>query len=1199
MSEIIKLIKGKSIDRFGSRSKAMSIVSFRFVAVYCLSFLFLTGENLRAATYYLTSAGSGSAQTPASWNTNASGSGSAAVSFLRNGDIFIIPAGINGVVSGNWIFGGGSTSTVEVSLTIDGSLTINNNVKLTLTAKNQDINTLTVNGSLIFAGASKNQLAGSISGNALVSSNIVIFSNNSVFRTVNSSGITGLNGSINTAKLVLVLNAGTSYELSGAAQSASGLPVTVRNLTFSGNGGKTLTTATTVTGIFTIANGTYSNTIPASFSYGPDATLKYNAGASNRTVSTEWPASFTAAGGVIIGGNGTISLNGAKVLGNSTNVPLNIASGARLATFDFSMTFHGDLINNGTLSAGSSSILLTGTVANQNIGNIITTGTVTINKLSGNLTLSGNIGCGSLTLTKGIITTGLRTVIVSGSISGGSTSSYISGKLARVFGSAGSKLFPTGMGGNYRPVSLQYLSLNSASTVTVEQTESEIPGILPQNTKVYTTRYWNVTQTGATRFEYKITLDGTGYTPSESDNVVIIKGDGSTNTYSEASFSNPFYTSSITFTSSGLFGLGETGPYWLGYTNDWFSPSNWSTGSVPDGTGSIFIPSSAANYPVISGRSPSNNVTISSTGTLFLNDNTTVTLEQGPVFTINSGAAVKTSGNGRLIIKSGADYLNFGSDAPEIQTERTLSGPGKGWVMVSSPVKTSFSAIFKAPVVTQGITGSLYPSLQPNLLWWDETDGGTNLQGWRKPAGMDENIYAGRGYCIYIFDGSPEPAPLSGYYSDVLPLTITATGSEHFSGNGSFVYSVTKTAHPTDNGTNFTETAGEGWNLIGNPTASTLDWNASDGWTKANIDNTIYIWDDTANHGNGDYRYWTGNSSVSTLTDGRIAPFQAFWVHANSSSPSLSFTNAAKTSVPGIFISKGNGGAGKTGKVSGKTEESNIQEVIIPVSLNGLGMTSKAFIRLGTDGVTGPDPGDVYRLQSMSQNWLGLYMNGSVSMREPLVVNNLPLDTALTLVLPLYVAAYNSGASAGGDMSLSWDIPKNWPSDLVIELMDHRKEKAVSMNDLNEYFFTLESSKGAASLSANPLDIPSGILQLSTRQDDAKGPGTIKTPFSVVIRKGLSGEKPVYEKLAAELLPPAPNPFGESTSISFRLPERAAVRLEVYDLYGHLLEIPVQGEYEAGLNQVNWIPKSHFKGICIIRLTSGLTVITQKGIRIV
>jgi hypothetical protein len=46
--------------------------------------------------------------------------------------------------------------------------------------------------------------------------------------------------------------------------------------------------------------------------------------------------------------------------------------------------------------------------------------------------------------------------------------------------------------------------------------------------------------------------------------------------------------------------------------------------------------------------------------------------------------------------------------------------------------------------------------------------------------------------------------------------------------------------------TDYTDANLEGFNLVGNPYPSAIDWDASSGWTKTNVDNAIYFWNGSA-----------------------------------------------------------------------------------------------------------------------------------------------------------------------------------------------------------------------------------------------------------------------------------------------------------------------------------------------------------------
>jgi hypothetical protein len=70
----------------------------------------------------------------------------------------------------------------------------------------------------------------------------------------------------------------------------------------------------------------------------------------------------------------------------------------------------------------------------------------------------------------------------------------------------------------------------------------------------------------------------------------------------------------------------------------------------------------------------------------------------------------------------------------------------------------------------------------------------------------------------------------------------------------------------------------DGWNLVGNPYPSAIQWNNDPGsWTRTNIDPTVWVWDVVG-------RVWhsyNANTSLGDLTNGVIASAQGFWVYAS------------------------------------------------------------------------------------------------------------------------------------------------------------------------------------------------------------------------------------------------------------------------------------------------------------------------------
>ncbi len=73
-----------------------------------------------------------------------------------------------------------------------------------------------------------------------------------------------------------------------------------------------------------------------------------------------------------------------------------------------------------------------------------------------------------------------------------------------------------------------------------------------------------------------------------------------------------------------------------------------------------------------------------------------------------------------------------------------------------------------------------------------------------------------------------------------------------------------------------------------------------------------------------------------------------------------------------------------------------------------------------------------------------------------------------------------------------------------------------------------------------------------------------------------------------------PNPFNPATTISFALPAKSRVRLEVYNPLGQKMMELVNGELEAGYHQASFRPGPLATGVYFYRLTAGGFVSTKK-----
>ncbi len=150
----------------------------------------------------------------------------------------------------------------------------------------------------------------------------------------------------------------------------------------------------------------------------------------------------------------------------------------------------------------------------------------------------------------------------------------------------------------------------------------------------------------------------------------------------------------------------------------------------------------------------------------------------------------------------------------------------------------------------------------------------------------DENV-AHAGWVKYI-DTSGILYPWAGYAGNFgavsSPKTINITGVVN---NGT----ISTTLY------NNNKTYTLGFNLVGNPYPSPIDWDASAGWTKTNIDNAIYYFNNgTTNRYLGAYRSYINGVSSDGIASNIIPSMQGFFVHVtNGSYPVTALLSADNT----------------------------------------------------------------------------------------------------------------------------------------------------------------------------------------------------------------------------------------------------------------------------------------------------------------
>lgn len=208
----------------------------------------------------------------------------------------------------------------------------------------------------------------------------------------------------------------------------------------------------------------------------------------------------------------------------------------------------------------------------------------------------------------------------------------------------------------------------------------------------------------------------------------------------------------------------------------------------------------------------------------------------------------------------------------DFTVERYIQNGPTGWRNMGSSVSGATLQGWNEHFTTTGFPGADFPDWPTpanrfvSLKYYDETLPGDREIGWMSPTNTSNVIPDGRGYWMYI--GGSE-----------LPETVNLTGELI---TGDFSYDL-----------DYTESLGDfhdGWNLLSNVYASTVDWD-SPNLTKVDIENGIWIWDANIQ------QYGTYISSVSTHgVTNEIAHSQSFWVHTLDINAALTFRESAKSS---------------------------------------------------------------------------------------------------------------------------------------------------------------------------------------------------------------------------------------------------------------------------------------------------------------
>lgn len=96
------------------------------------------------------------------------------------------------------------------------------------------------------------------------------------------------------------------------------------------------------------------------------------------------------------------------------------------------------------------------------------------------------------------------------------------------------------------------------------------------------------------------------------------------------------------------------------------------------------------------------------------------------------------------------------------------------------------------------------------------------------------------------------------------------------------------------------------------------------------------------------------------------------------------------------------------------------------------------------------------------------------------------------------------------------------------------------------------------------------------------------------IPTGIEDDDPVVLPSEFALYQNYPNPFNATTTISYSLPKRTHVKLEIYNLLGQRVERLADGQRHAGHHAANWDASRYSSGIYFYKLSMADKVITKR-----
>ena len=1025
---------------------------------------------------------------------------------------------------------------------------------------------------------------------------------------ISNAGAT-LNGGSSIINLSLV---GTPFARTGTFTPATGtvnysgagnqtcLVTTYYNLTISGTLVKTFATTPTVNNILSMEGTTASITVTTGVvTYGANATLQYNKTAAFTATLEEWISPFTATGGVVIENTGTITANAAKTF---TNCPLTVKDGATLnnggfaigspnalnlycggATAGSTITGAGTLTlggnvsvtdaNNGTAGATISCPIALGatriftvaddgtTAVDLTVSSIISGATFGITKAgNGTLALSGvNTFTGGTTLNAGTLdinnSSALGTVAGTFVINGGTIDNTSAADITTLN-------YPLTLNGDFTysgsvPHNLNLgtgaITINANSQITVSAGTLTIGGAVSAAS-------YNLTKAGNGTLSFgtnTVTLNGitisagtltsTSVTMSLAGNfsnsgtfthnsgtvtfngasAQTISGSSST-TFNNLTLNNSAGLSINSITVAGTLTL-TSGALSVGSNTLTFQTSNTpisiGSGTITTTTSSNLVFGTVGNtggnaFAIPNGTfttAPSiNNLTINRTNTLTLNNQMMsvngILLCNGPLATNGNLTLLSTAAQTALI-----DGSSTGSVTGNVTMQRYLPS-AFGYKYVSSPFQSLTVNGFSSYVDLTATFPTFYSYNENNQY------NSQPIFGWVNYTTTTNPLNPMQGYAANF--GSSSNA-----------VTVNITGAVN---NGAM--SITLYNH--------NQTYTLGFNLVGNPYPSAIDWNAASGWTKTNIDNALYYFKaSTDDQYTGTYSSYVGGFSSDGLATNIIPSMQGFFIHVTDGTypvmGTLGVTNSVRVNDQTHGFLK---------SMVGNT----FPLIRITAGFADNGTPSDPAVIYFDSSATQLFDRDLDALKLMNTDTLVPNLYSMTPDTRRLSINAVPFPTDSIDIIPL-------GLRTAKDGWITFDARdvERIPAGMYIYLLDAAGGINQDLKSNSQYRIFLNA-------------------------------GEYENRFSLAFSRTIitSVQKDIPTKFS--LSQNYPNPFNPCTTIKYSIPQTSFVSITVYNILGKEVSKLINEEKLSGSYEVQFDGNKLSSGVYFYRLQAGNFSETKK-----